>query len=132
MGLPGDSGQIMDAVDEAIASRLIEEIDCGHGDFRFVHALIQQALAAELSTTVKIRLHARIAETLERLHGNGAGDRLGELVRHYSEAEALVGSEKLVKYLILAGEQALNTYAYEEALGYFRQARNAKGETPVG
>ena len=129
MGLPRDSGQIMDAVDEAIASKLIEEVDHSHGDYRFVHALIQQALAAELSTTVKIRLHARIAETLERLHGNGAGDRLGELVRHYSEAEALVGSEKLVKYLILAGEQALNTYAYEEALGYFRQARNAKGET---
>ena len=129
LGLPGDSGQIMDAVDEAIASRLIEEIDRGHGDYRFVHALIQQALAAELSTTVKIRLHARIAETLERLHGNGAGDRLGELVRHYSEAEALVGSEKLVKYLILAGEQALNTYAYEEALEYFRQALSANGDT---
>ena len=128
LGLPTDSSQIMVAVDEAIASHLIEEVG-GHGNFRFVHALIQQALAAELSTTVKIRLHARIAETLERLHGNGVGDRLGELVRHFSEAEALIGSQKLVKYLILAGEQALNTYAYEEALGYFRQALSAKGET---
>ena len=128
LGLPTDSSQIMDAVDEAIASHLIEEVG-GHGNFRFVHALIQQALAAELSTTVKIRLHAHIAETLERLHGNGAGDRLGELVRHFSEAEALIGSEKLVKYLVLAGEQALNTYAYEEALEYFRQALSAKGDT---
>ena len=128
MGLPNNPSRIMDAVDEAIASRLIEEVDHTHGEFRFIHALIQQALAAELSTTMKIRLHARIAETLERMHGNGAGDRLGELVRHYSEAEALVGSERLVKYLILAGEQALNTYAYEEALGYFRQALDAKGE----
>ena len=129
MGLPNNPSRIMDAVDEAIASRLIEEVDHTHGEFRFIHALIQQALAAELSTTMKIRLHARIAETLERMHGNGAGDRLGELVRHYSEAEALVGSERLVKYLILAGEQALNTYAYEEALGYFRQALDAKGES---
>ena len=129
MGLPSDSAKIMGAVDEAIASRLIEEVDHTHGDFRFIHALIQQALAAELSTTMKIRLHARIAETLERLHGNEAGDRLGELVRHFSEAEALIGSERLVKYLILAGEQALNTYAYEEALGYFRQALDAKGES---
>ena len=128
MGLPSDSATIMDAVDEAIASRLIEEVDHTHGDFHFIHVLIQQALAAELSTTIKIRLHAHIAETLERLHGNGAGDRLGELVRHFSEAEALIGSERLVKYLVLAGEQALNTYAYEEALEYFRRALEAKGE----
>ena len=128
LGLPTDSSQIMDAVDEAIASHLIEEVG-GHGDFRFVHALIQQALAAELTTTVKIRLHARIAETLERMQGNGTGTHLGELVRHFSEAEALIGSDKLVKYLILAGEQALSTYAYEEALGYFRQALAAKSES---
>ena len=129
MGLPGDSAKIMDAVDEAIASSLIEEVEYSHGDYRFVHALIQQALAAELSTTVKIRLHARIAETMEQLQGNGTRTRLGELVRHFSEAEVLIGSDKLVKYLILAGEQALSTYAYEEALGYFRQALDAKGES---
>ncbi len=129
MGLTSDSTKIMDAVDEAIASYLLEEVEYSHGDYRFVHALIQQTLAAELSTTTKIRLHARIAQTLERLHGNGEGDRLGELVRHFTEAEALVGSEKLLKYLILAGEQALRTYAYEEALGYFRQALDVKGES---
>ena len=127
MGLPGDSAQIMDALDEAIASALIEEVDHGAGKFRFGHALIQQALAAELSTTLKIRLHARIAETLEGMQGNGVGARLGELVRHYSEAEALVGSDKLIKYLILAGEQALSTYAYEEALEFFRRALEAQG-----
>ena len=129
MGLSIESTGIMDAVDEAIASALIEEVDHAAGEFRFGHAIIQQALAAELSTTVKIRLHARIAETLERMQGNGTGPSLGELVRHFSEAEALVGSEKLVKYLILAGEQALSTYAYEEALGYFRQALVAKGDS---
>lgn len=129
MRLPSDSAKIMDAVDEAIASALIEEVEHGAGKFRFGHAIIQQALAAELSTTLKIRLHARIAETLERMQGNGTGTRLGELVRHFSEAEALLGSDKLVKYLILAGEQALSTYAYEEALEYFRHALNAKGES---
>ena len=129
MGLPNNPSRIMDAVDEAIASALIEEVEHGAGKFRFGHALIQQALAAELSTTVKIRLHARIAETLEGMQGNGTAERLGELVRHFTEAEALVGSEKLVKYLILAGEQALSTYAYEEALGCFRHALDAKGES---
>ena len=131
MDLPDDSARIMDAVDEAVSAYLIEEVEHSPGDYRFVHALIQQTLSAELSTTVKIRLHARIAETLERMQGNGAGTSLGELVRHFSEAEALVGSDKLVKYLIMAGEQALSTYAYEEALEYFRQALNAKEESQV-
>ena len=129
MGLPDDSARIMDAVDEAISAYLIEEVEHSPGDYRFVHALIQQTLSAELSTTVKIRLHARIAETLESMQGNGAGARLGELVRHFTEAEALVGSDKLVKYLTLAGEQALSTYAYEEALEYYRRALAAKGES---
>ena len=132
MGMPGsDPRQIMDAVDEAVTSALIEEVDLGAGEFRFVHSLIQQALAAELSTTVRIRLHARIAEALELMRENGTGAALGELARHYAEAEALVGSDKLLKYLIMAGEQALDTYAYEEALDYFRQALDVNGDSQV-
>ncbi len=129
MRLSGDSAQIMEAVDEAIASRMIEEVDHAAGRFRFVHALIRRTLSAELSTSTKIRLHAWIAETFERLYANGANGRLGELVRHFSEAEALLGSDKLITYLILAGEQALGIYAYEEALGYFRQALAAMGDS---
>lgn len=48
-------------------------------------------------------------------------------MHHFSEAEALLGSERLVTYLILAGEQALDTYAYQEALDYFQRALDANG-----
>lgn len=63
-----DSSDMLDLLDEAIETRLIEEVDHGPGRFRFVHSLIQQALAGELSTTLTIRLHAKIAETFELLY----------------------------------------------------------------
>ena len=45
---------------------------------------------------------------------------------HFAEAEAVLGSEKLVRYSLLAGEQALATYAWEEALAQFERALAAK------
>jgi DNA-binding CsgD family transcriptional regulator/DNA polymerase III delta prime subunit len=124
-----DPSEILDLLDEAIETRLIEEVDHASGKFRFVHSLIQQTLAGEVSTTQTIRLHAKIAETFELLYRDRTGNHLGELVHHFSEAEALLGNEKLVNYLILAGEQALDTYAYDEALDYFQRALDAAGVT---
>ena len=43
-----------------------------------------------------------------------------ELAHHFAQSEAVTGSDKLVRYSLLAGEQALVYYAYEEALDYFR------------
>jgi tetratricopeptide (TPR) repeat protein len=42
-----------------------------------------------------------------------------------------VGAEKLVRYSRLAGEQALASYAYEDALGHFQRALAAKEGQPM-
>ena len=62
---------------------------------------------------VRVRLHARIAEALEGLHGADVEADAVELAHHFTEVEAVAGPEKLVRYSLLAGEQALATYAYE-------------------
>ena len=38
----------------------------------------------------------------------------------------MLGTDKLVRYSLLAGERALGAHAYEEALGYFRRTLTAK------
>ena len=61
--------RLFEVLEEALAARVIEELPQSVGRYQFTHALIQETLAEELSTTRRVRLHARIAEALEELYG---------------------------------------------------------------
>ena len=102
---------LLELVDEALAAHVIEELPKGRERYQFSHALIQATLSEELSTSRKVRLHARIGEALEELYGVEAGDHASELAHHFAEAEAVMGTGKMVHYYLLAGEQALASYA---------------------
>ncbi len=117
-----DEGSILEALEEALAGRVIEESSDVPGRYQFSHALIRETSVEELSTTRRVRLHSRIAQALEALYGAGTEAHAAEVVYHLVEARIVVGTEKLTWYCRVAGEQALDAYAYEEALEYFRQA----------
>ncbi|PKB72109.1 MAG: hypothetical protein BZY87_01875 [SAR202 cluster bacterium Io17-Chloro-G6] len=119
--------QLLELVDEALAAYLIQEVP-GQGDvYRFNHALVQQTLLERLSTSRRVRLHARIGETLEALYGDQSGDHTTELAYHFAQAEAVTGPSKVVSYSFQAGERALDRYAWEDALEHFRLGLTAKG-----
>ena len=120
--------RLLEVLEEALSARVIEELPRAVGRYQFTHALIQETLAAELSITRKVRLHAQIAHTLEELYGEEAETHAAELAHHFAQAETLLGSEKLVRYSLVAGERALTVYGYEEALDHFQQALAAKGD----
>jgi predicted ATPase len=94
--------------------------------YQFGHALIQQTLAEEVSTSRGVRLHARIAEALEALYGEDAVAHAAELAHHFAEAQTSTGPTKLACYSLLAGEQALAAYAYEDALAHFESGLAAR------
>ena len=50
-----------------------------------------------------------------------------ELAYHFAEAEPVLGADKLARYSLLAGEQALSLYAQEEAQVHFERALAARG-----
>src|ERR671915_91426 len=52
--------QLLGAIDEALATRLVEELPGGRERYRFSHSLTQQTLAEGLSSSRKVRWHARI------------------------------------------------------------------------
>ena len=124
--------RLLDVLEEALAARVIEELPQAVGRYQFTHALIQETLTEELSLTRKVRLHARIAETLEALYGDSAETHAAELAHHFGEAEAVIGTEKLVKYSLLAGERALATYGWEEALSHFEKGLESRGVPLAG
>ena len=113
--------RLFEILEEALAARVIEELPQSVGRYQFTHALIQETLSGELSTTRKVRMHARIAQALEELYGDDADAHAAELAHHFSEAEAILGSENLARYSLLAGERALASYAYEDALAHFER-----------
>jgi DNA-binding CsgD family transcriptional regulator/tetratricopeptide (TPR) repeat protein len=122
---------LLEVLEEALAAGVIEELPGPAGRYQFAHALIQEALASELSAARRARLHARIGEALEGLYGANAEAHAAELAYHFAEAAAVTGTEKLVHYSLLAGERALDTYAPEETLIHFERALTAKEGQPA-
>ena len=55
-------------VDEALEAHVNQELPEGRERFQFSHSLIQETVSEELSTSRKVRLHARIAEGLEEIY----------------------------------------------------------------
>ncbi len=125
-GLTDDT--LLAALEEAVRARLVDEDPRLPGRYRFSHALVRQTLYEELSTTRRVRLHARIAQALERSYGVAAGDHAAELAHHFGEAEAVLGPDGLVKHSLAAGQGALAAHAYEEAQAHFDRALRAHGE----
>jgi ABC-type oligopeptide transport system substrate-binding subunit/DNA-binding SARP family transcriptional activator len=105
--------------------RLVQELGetCVGGQrlvrFRFVHALIQQYLYSQLGNAERAVLHQEIAEILEMLYKEDLAVVAVPLARHYCEAG---NSEKAVKYLLQAGDQARSLYAHQEAVDHYQQA----------
>jgi ATP/maltotriose-dependent transcriptional regulator MalT len=122
--------QLLDVIDEGLEAHLIEEMPEGRERYQFCHALIQETLTQQLSSSRKVRQHARIAQALEELYGANAEAHAAELAYHFAQAEPVLGHQKLVYYSLLAGEGELKTYAYEEALIHFQRGLVAKEDHP--
>ena len=118
--------RVLEVLEEALSSRVIEELPRAVGRYQFTHALIQETLAGELSLTRRVRLHARIAEALEKLYEGEESARSAELAYHFAQAQEVLGTERLVRYSLMAGQRGLASYAYEEALEHFQRVLDAK------
>ena len=122
--------RLLSLLEQAIAAHVVVESGSRPGQYEFSHALVQRTLAESLSLTRRVRLHAGTAQALEAMYGSRVADHAAELAYHFAQAEAAAGPEKVVHYSLLAGDQALGVYAYEEAVQHFKRALAAKGEGP--
>ena len=117
-----------ESLDDALAVSLIEPSPEGPSRYRFSHALVQQAVYQEISSTRKMQCHAAIGEALERLHQSDREAHAAEFAHHFAEAGALGSPEKVIEYSLIAGEYALDSFEYEQALGHFTRVLDAKGQ----
>jgi tetratricopeptide (TPR) repeat protein len=123
-----DEEELLDALDEASAASLVEDISTGReARYRFAHELYRQTLLSFLSFPRRQRLHLRIAEALEELSG-GQSRYASEIAHHYYQAGAAAGFERTLAFLNLAGDRALETLAFEDALRQFDLALEVAAE----
>jgi tetratricopeptide (TPR) repeat protein len=83
--------------------------------FTFAHELVRQTLLAGISTLRRQQLHAGVADAIERLDPGAVSERAGEIADHLVKGGAFADDRKLVRYLTLAGKNALEAAAFEEA-----------------
>ncbi|ORW93864.1 hypothetical protein AWB92_11995 [Mycobacterium sp. IEC1808] len=116
---------LVDPFDEACKAGIVIEEPGGH--YRFNHALVRQSLLAELPSVRRMRLHQRIATTLE--NEPGADDELlAELAHHYFECAWAGNALKAVEYCRRAADQAMARLAYEGAADLYDRALHALEE----
>ena len=116
---------LIDAFDEACKAGIV--IEEPGGRYRFNHAIVRQSLLAELASVRRMRLHQRIAATLET--DPGADDELlAELAYHYFECAWAGNAAKAVDYCRRAADQAMARLAYEGAADLYDQAVHALEE----
>jgi tetratricopeptide (TPR) repeat protein len=116
------AGDLLDLLDEGLASRVLAEVPGAPGRLRFAHSLIRDGLYDQLGASQRLRLHRRAGETLETHYQRHLEAHLAELAHHFFEAAPLGEADKAVDYAERAGHEALSVLAYEEAVRSFGMA----------
>ncbi|MEE8347443.1 MAG: AAA family ATPase, partial [Dehalococcoidia bacterium] len=126
-----DTDMLLDAVDEAERANLIAAAEDGPAQtgalpgearFRFAHELIRQTWVSGLSLPRRQRMHLRVADAIEQAYSRSLEDHAADLAHHLYQAGAAADPEKTVRYLTLAGEQAMASAAFEDGLRHYDDA----------
>jgi DNA-binding CsgD family transcriptional regulator/tetratricopeptide (TPR) repeat protein len=102
---------------EAVQARLIRPDD--EVTFSFSHDKIREALYDEVTGVRRRRLHGFIGRVFEARHDPDSAHRLAELAFHFARSG---DRERGAIYAERAANEALRTFATEEALAHFRTA----------
>lgn len=108
---------VLALVGEALDARLIVAAD---GEtHRFSHALVREALYADLPLARRITLHRAIGEAIAA--GADRDAHVAELAHHFRAAAADGDIDLAVAYGIRAGDRATQALAHEEAVAHYER-----------
>jgi len=87
--------------------------------YRFAHALFQRYFYNDITLVERRLLHQEIATILEEIYGDESDKIAVQLARHYVESG---DEEKAISYLLVAGDQARDIFAFQEAIEHYENA----------
>ena len=113
----------LEAVEEAERAHLVEtERRDRQTRYRFVHELVRQTLSETLSVPRRQRLHARVAQVMERVYAPTIDAHASALAHHLYQAGSSVDRETTMHFLSQAATEASKAAAHEEALDHLENA----------
>src|SRR5215212_6518173 len=115
-GLP--EAELLAGLREAVSAHVLL-VDAGDGAYGFRHALVKEAVYAELLPGERTRLHARFATALAGRDDRGGPGLAAELAWHWYAAHDL---ERALPAAVEAGRAAERAYAFAEAQRQFERA----------
>ncbi|MDA0159773.1 protein kinase [Solirubrobacter ginsenosidimutans] len=120
---------IYDALETARATHLVTPASGRPRTWRFAHAIIRDAVAADLPESRQALLHAAVGRALERHPREGRIDDVEALALHFVAAAELGDeeAERAVHYSRLAAEAATRLHAYPQAARHYERALTALG-----
>ena len=113
---------LLDALDEAMVERVVEEVPGAPGRLRFGHVLIRDTLYEELTPARRLQLHRDAGSVLEEVYSADLESHLAELTHHFVTAAPAGTADRAADYARRAGQRAVDQLAYEEAVRHFETA----------
>lgn len=123
--------QVLTDLDEAVAASLVEPTTTV-GVFRFVHALVRDAVLATMGAAEQAARHRDLALAVEACEADGDGRTL-ELARLWEAASPLGDQATAAQWCTRAGEVAERQLAWEDAARFYQRALDLSGahSTPL-
>jgi DNA-binding SARP family transcriptional activator len=119
--------EVLDALEPAIAARLVTDADGSDGMTRFIHALVRHAVEGGLSAARRMELHRATGIALAAAVGDKWPEHAPELARHWLAATPPVGASdddvrRTLDYVEESARRAASALAYEEAAAQLARA----------
>jgi len=109
-------------LEQACVEGLVEAADAERRGWRFVHVLIRETLREDTRAPNVRELHLRIAGLLAEDRRDGLPVHTASLAHHLVAALPLPGIAVVLDALLASGQEAMASFAYEEAASNFAQA----------
>ncbi len=114
--------RLVDVLEEATRSHVLEEISGAYGEYAFSHALTRETVYGSISGHRRALLHRDAAGALEAAHAGDLEPRRSELAHHFECAGAPDDLRRAIEHGTRAGEREVAQLAYEPAAVHFRRA----------
>jgi DNA-binding winged helix-turn-helix (wHTH) protein/tetratricopeptide (TPR) repeat protein len=115
---------LLTRIDAAIRARFIEARP-GTDAYAFAHTLLRESLYDALPDVTRRRLHARVARALESFAV--ARPRHAAIAHHFHLALPEASAGEVSRHCLMAGESAMQVFAYDEAAEFYTWALAAQG-----
>lgn len=121
--------EILEQVRTLVAECIFVERREAPGRYGFCHGLFREVVYGALAPTERLKLHRAAGFALEELYGADREAHLSELARHFLAVSP--DPERGVEYALGAGDRAMYSLAFEDAVAHYGRAIAALDSTSL-